>query len=473
MPPRSIDVSQPSGKGEGVNEVIPAQPDYRVTHPLRPIIAAGALTFTLFTLTVAIVYFAARGAPAAAVRPLLVYTSVYLLAWLLAMLVMVRRQPSPAERVRIWSRGAVAIILGSHLACIWLIWGVMPLVAADIQLLIAIPLLGSVPSQVIASPESSLANRVGIFGVLGSLALFFFTRHAAAATLAALYVGGFALVMFVLANRVNQTVRETVAARLASDAAATQLERLLAAVAAERDAKTRFIAAASHDLGQPLQAAALFFDQTLRAADELSRMRAAEGVRRAFAAADQLLSHMLGHLRLEADAVEPHPSRIMMRALLQRIAAQYAPAAALAGMRIDIAGSDLMLLLDPALIERALGNLLHNAIVHSGGSRALVAVRRHGPAAVRLWVVDNGAGVGRVDARHIFDDYYQAAVTAGAVRSGFGLGLSSVRRIAAVMGGGAGLDARWRKGAAFYLEFPVAETALQNTAANAERQAVA
>ena len=455
-----------------MTEINRPAPGYDVTHPLRPMIAAGVLTSALFTLSVAIVYFAARDAPVAAVRPLLLYTSVYLLAWLLAMLVMAVRQPSPAERVRIWGRGAVAIILGSQLACIWLIWGVMPLVAVEIQLLIAIPLMGSVPVQVIASPESSLANRFGIFGVLGSLALFFMTRHVAAATLAALYVGGFALVMFVLANRVNRTVRDTVAARLASDVAARQLERLLADVAAERDAKTRFIAAASHDLGQPLQAAALFFDQTLRAADELSRARATEGVRRAFAAADQLLSHMLEHLRLEADAVEPHPSRIAVRALLQRVAAQHAPAAALAGMRIRTAGADLALLLDPALIERALGNLVHNAIVHSRGSQVLVAVRRHGPDAVRLWVIDNGTGIGRVDARHIFDDYYQAAIPAGAVRSGFGLGLSSVRRIATIMHGSAELDPRWRKGAAFYLELPSSGVAASRGAA-AKRRAVA
>lgn len=461
-----------------MNEVASAEPDYGVTHPLRPLIAAGALTFTLFALSVAIVYFAARGAPAAAVRPLLTYTSGYLVIWLLAMLVMASRQPSHAERVRLWGRGAVAIILGSQIACIWLIWGVMPRLTLDVQLLIAIPLLGSVPVQVIASPESSVANRFGVFGVLGSLVLFFITRHVAAATLAALYVGGFALVMFVLADRVNQTVRDTVAARLASDAAALQLKQLLGAVAAERDAKTRFIAAASHDLGQPLQAAALFFDQTMRAVDDLARARAAEGVRRAFAAADQLLSHMLGHLRLEADAVEPHPSRLAVRALLQRIAAQYMPAATLAGISIATAGTDRLLLLDPALIERALGNLLHNAVVHSRASRVLVAVRRHGPAAVRLWVVDNGTGIGRVDARHIFDDYYQAAVTAGAVRSGFGLGLSSVRRIAAIMHGSAGLDPRWHNGAAFYLEFPAVGAiatagATGGAVADVERQAVA
>lgn len=348
------------------------------------------------------------------------------------------------------------VIFGSHIACVWLIWGIMPLVSIETQLLIAIPIIACVPTQVIASPESSFANRFGVIVTLGALALFFSTRGEMVAHLPAIYIVGFAGVMFVLANKVNATVRATVAARLASDAAAAVLERLLAAVAAERDAKTRFIAAASHDLGQPLQAAALFFDQSLRAGDELTRARAAEGVRRAFASAEQLLSHMLNHLRLEADAVEPHPSRIASQMLLARIAAQYAPAAAIAGVRITVGGSNCILLLDPVLLERALGNLLHNALQHSHGTRVLLAGRRQG-GKVRLWVIDNGRGIGRSDARHVFDDYYQAALAAGAVRMGFGLGLSSVRRIAAIMDGAAGLDARWRRGAAFDLEFGAAE----------------
>jgi signal transduction histidine kinase len=73
---------------------------------------------------------------------------------------------------------------------------------------------------------------------------------------------------------------------------------------------------------------------------------------------------------------------------------------------------------------------------------------------VRIWVVDDGVGVGRIDAKHIFEDYYQGASEQGRARGGFGLGLASVRRLAALMDGVAGLDPRWRRGAAFYLEFP-------------------
>jgi signal transduction histidine kinase len=131
--------------------------------------------------------------------------------------------------------------------------------------------------------------------------------------------------------------------------------------------------------------------------------------------------------------------------------------AASAGIRLRLAAPDLTLLLDVTLIERALGNLLHNALTHSRGGSVLVAARRHGGGPMRIWVIDDGVGVGRVDAQHIFEDYYQGPVPQSGVRIGFGLGLASVRRLAALMGGSAGIDPRWRRGAAFYLEFPHAE----------------
>ncbi len=429
----------------------PADRVYAVMHPLRPMLTAGILSFALFVLAAAMSYATIRAAPPPATWPLLIYTAAFITLWAAAMVVLVVRRAGHAELVRVWSRFAIVIILGSHLACFGLIWGVMPFVPASAQLLLAIPLIGCVPTQLICSPENSVANRSGVVGVIGSLAVFFATRGTEVATFAAVYIFGFGVVMLILGDRVNGTVRAAVAARLASDEAARTLDRMLAETAAQRDAKTRFIAAASHDLGQPLAAAALFFDQSQRTTDDLARAKAVEGVRRAFASAEQLLSHMLGHLRLEADAVEPHRSQVAVRALLARIAAQYAPVAEAAGMAIRVGGAAGSLLLDPSLIERAIGNLVDNAIRHSHGRRILLGARRSGDR-VRLWVIDDGTGVGLVDARHIFDDYYQGE-QGGGIRSGFGLGLSSVRRLAVLMGGHADREARWQRGAAFYLEF--------------------
>jgi signal transduction histidine kinase len=307
--------------------------------------------------------------------------------------------------------------------------------------------------------------------VLGSLALFLATHGPLQERLAAGYVAAYATVLYVLAARLNRTVQDAVEARLASDAAARKLDRMLGEVATQRDASTKFIASASHDLGQPLQAVALFFDQTLRAPPGVLREAAIDGVRNALGAADELLSHMLGHLRLEADAVEPHRSSVALPALLKRVAARHMPAVSEAGMSLSVAAHTRVLELDPSLIDRALGNLIINAVTHSRGRRILLAARRHGAGAIRIWVIDDGVGVGRVDAKHIFEDYYQGASLHGGTRGGFGLGLASVRRLATLMDGVAGLDPRWRRGAAFYLEFPAPRSEWSAALPRLERRA--
>ena len=408
----------------------------------------------LFAVGCVIMYVAVR-TPALADRidPLALYTLCVTMVWAVCVGTMLVRPPEPRQSVVIWGRITNALIWSLHIAATWLVWGVLPYIPLTQQFFIAVFLTAYVPTQIISSPENSVANRGGIVFVLGSTVVVLATRGSAEAQFLALYIGLFGVLMFILGDKIQRTVAATVAARFASDANARELDRLLEVVANERDAKTKFIATASHDLGQPLQAAALFFDQSLRAADTMSRAKAIDGVHRAFASAEQLLAHMLNHLRLEADAVEPHLSRVKLAPLLERISAQYSPAATQAEMQMATASANVTLMLDPVLIDRALGNLVHNAITHSQGSRVLLVARRHGPAKIRLWVIDNGVGIGRTDARHIFDDYYQGVAPQSSVRTGFGLGLSSVRRIARIMGGDAELDPRWTKGSAFYLEF--------------------
>lgn len=438
------------------NESSPApQLDFEATHPLRPAILAGVLSLALFSISTVITF---RIFPPAlhlvATWTLTFFAAGLVTIWAVFCLIALIRRPSARERVLVWGQATRGIIYGAHICCVWLIWGVLPHGATADQFVAMVFMTAYVPAQIITSPENTTANRVGIVAVLGSSVAFLATRGNSLATMLAIYMAAYAVVMLVLSDRVRRTVDMTVAARLSSDAAALRLERLLEQVAEERDAKTRFIMAASHDLGQPLQAAALFFDQTTRAPTAAAREKAADGVRRAFASAEQLLAHMLNHLRLEADAVEPQLSRVALLPLLSRIAAQHAPAAQEAGITIRVLPAAFALVADPVLMERAIGNLVHNAIHHSRGTRLLLAARRHGVAALRIWVVDNGAGISATDAKHIFEDYYQGIAGSGGPRVGFGLGLPSVERIAKLMGGCAGLESRFRRGAAFFMEFP-------------------
>lgn len=226
------------------------------------------------------------------------------------------------------------------------------------------------------------------------------------------------------------------------------------AAEAARDARTRFLASASHDLGQPLQAARLFFDQVLQSPEGAARDRSIRNVRWAFDTTEQLLGQMLDHLRLESGEVEARLEPLPLGPLIARVAEMHEPAARLKGMHIDALPTRLVALADRGLVERALGNLVTNAIRHAGARRVLVGARRHGDR-VRLWVIDNGVGIPDADRARLFEDHVQGSNHGDEIRGGFGLGLASCRRIALLMGGAAGHEPRWRNGAAFWIDLPL------------------
>ncbi|HEX7944722.1 MAG TPA: HAMP domain-containing sensor histidine kinase [Phenylobacterium sp.] len=282
-----------------------------------------------------------------------------------------------------------------------------------------------------------------------SIALYLLVHPVEYSIALSVFIFSFAATIVVLQRFVQQAVDDTFLARRAAEAALVQ-------VAAERDAKTRFLASASHDLGQPLQAARLSFDQALRSPDPVRRERAAKRVGWAFDATEQLLRQMLDHLRLESGAVEARLDDVAVGPLIAHIAEMNEPAAKLAGLDLHVMPSRLWVRADPALTERALGNLVANAIRHSKGRRVLVGARlRQGR--VRLWVIDDGVGVAAADASKLFEEYAQGSNHGDEIRGGFGLGLASARRMANLMGGEVALEAKWLNGSAFWLELPLAQ----------------
>lgn len=120
---------------------------------------------------------------------------------------------------------------------------------------------------------------------------------------------------------------------------------------------------------------------------------------------------MLNHLRLEADAVRPLVSLTELGQCFSRIRGQYLPMAVTQGVALRVASGQHrhQLWLDPALLDRAIGNLVHNAIVHSGATKLLMGCRNAGAQRLRLYVVDNGVGIGSIDAKHIFQDFYRGS----------------------------------------------------------------
>lgn len=234
--------------------------------------------------------------------------------------------------------------------------------------------------------------------------------------------------------------------------AAKTLEAALQLASSERDAKTRFIASASHDLQQPLLAASLYFDHAISSEAGPARDDAVAGARQAFTSTRALLQGMLEHLRLEAGAEAARMQDFDLGKIVSDVVKEQAGNCRAPVIELIHVPFSRLVRSDPVLVSRILSNLLCNAIQHSRGERILVgATRQFG--AIKVWVIDDGCGISGSDAERIFDDYVQAGDNRIS-QGGFGLGLSSSRRMAALIAGSLELERRWTNGSAFVLNLP-------------------
>jgi signal transduction histidine kinase len=382
-------------------------------------------------------------------------TGAVLLVWLIGLVRLVRRRPSDAEMLRLWLPRARATMTACNLCTIASIWILMPPAPEPLRLAMALVYFGYIVVQLSIATEGSQVAVSAIVGVLGSAAAVLLLTGGDYGVPVALFLGLMGAVLLSVRRLIRANIVAAVEARLRSEQAADQLRQALDVVAAERDARTRFIRAASHDLAQPLQAARLFFDRYRTTRDPAERARAADGIDRAFGSTAALLDDMLTHLKLEAGAVRAVVQPVALDAFAAQLAGDYRPAAEESGIRLIAPRSGLSVVADPHLLKRLLGNLVANGIRHSRGERVLIAPRPAASGGVRIWVLDDGDGIDPAAAAQLFDDFARTASASG----GFGLGLASARKLAEVMGGAIGHEPRWRSGSAFWVELPRAPAA--------------
>jgi signal transduction histidine kinase len=297
-------------------------------------------------------------------------------------------------------------------------------------------------------------SALGCLALIVSLSAFVLTHDVPFATPLALFLIMAGVAIVGIRGLIWRAANDASDARAMTQRAAESLERALAIVRAERDAKTRFIASASHDLQQPIQAAHLFMDQALESEDPVSRVRAARGAKSAFQSVQALLETMLDHLRLDAGAVIARIGDVRIDQIAGAVMMEHGPAAQSAGIRLILVKSRIVARADARLLQRALANLVGNAIRHAHGKRILVGARVRQDA-VELSVIDDGRGIAPGDVERLFDDFAQGSDHGLENRGGFGLGLSSARRLIELQRGTLVLDRRWRRGAAFRIRLPV------------------
>jgi signal transduction histidine kinase len=240
----------------------------------------------------------------------------------------------------------------------------------------------------------------------------------------------------------------------------TDLDRRVALRTRELEAanaeKTRFLAAATHDLRQPVVTVGLL----LGMAQDLMRESASPArtlIDRARAALDtleSLLRDLLDLSRVESGVNAPILQSVSLAALFESTQQHVEMAALRKGLSVRFRPSLLYVRSDPVLLEQILRNLVDNAVRYTTHGGVLVSARRRGPDTVLLQVRDTGRGIAPQDQQSIFDEYVQLAPTPSSVPRGTGLGLSIVRRAAQALGAALTLDSRPGRGSCFSLRCP-------------------
>lgn len=238
---------------------------------------------------------------------------------------------------------------------------------------------------------------------------------------------------------------------------ADRTERLEEARRQAEDAtasKTRFLAAASHDLLQPLHAARLFI-AALREDADLAGSPArglATNADRAIDSAHRLLTALLNLSKLEAGGVQPAVAPLALGGLFDELAREFAPVARAKGLTLKVAPSALWIASDRDLLRSMLQNLIANAIRYTDRGRVLIGARRDGER-VQILVSDTGRGIAEADRQAVFGEFVRLP-GAPVDEPGAGLGLAIVQKLSDLLRHPLSLASRVGRGTTFRVAVP-------------------
>ncbi len=247
------------------------------------------------------------------------------------------------------------------------------------------------------------------------------------------------------------------------------------AQAADR-AKSSFLAAASHDLRQPMHSLGLYMAALGAEASEASRVELVARMQASVESLDTLFDALLDVSRIDAGAVEPRPCVFALEPLLHRLAADFAGPAADKGLRLSVrianAARHMNARSDPVLVERIVRNLLGNAVKYTevGGVLLALRLRATQPEGGPQWhieVWDSGPGIAPAEQDRVFEEFYQLGNPERNRAAGLGLGLSIVRRLTRLLGHGLALRSRPGRGTRFRICLPATDEAVDAPPARA------
>jgi signal transduction histidine kinase len=365
-----------------------------------------------------------------------------------------RRKPqwkTPAQWGRIYTAGA-----GSNGIC----WGII-----SVAMCAHLPVENQLFVAAVVGVSASFAagkgfaftppSTVYIVGSVAPLTLWLYAQGERLHLMLAVLLTIFIPMVLVEMRYRHRTFTESLRLQLKNTFLAHELARQKEVAEAAARAKSRFLAAASHDLRQPLQA--LTFYQELALPEMTLTPKGQDFYARQQQATEtvsNLLDSLLDISRLDAGTTQPRPEDFAVAELFDQMQAEFAPEAQQKGLELRLAGCSAVVYSDPTLLDQLLRNLVSNALRYTPSGKILIGCRRRN-GAISLEVWDTGIGIPADQHEAIFGEFYQVQNRERDRQKGLGLGLAIVARIARLLDTQVTVRSQPGKGSCFAVSLPV------------------
>ena len=379
------------------------------------------------------------------------------LACVLYHLGLLRAYRASAAARRDWRPWARAFVVGAVADGCWWGYGLVALVGPDRpaeQYIILLAALTVANGAVSAFGSYLPAFYAVFFPITLSAVVWFFIQGGAIHIATSIGACVLIVTMIGLARIANRNFNETLRLRFEKDALADQLREEKERAEVANLSKSRFLAAASHDLRQPIHALGMYIGALAHHEMNDEMRRLVGNIEDSIAAMDGLFSSLLDISKLDAGVVEPVVRSFQIDPLLQRICQEFSEEAEEKNISIEVCRCGLSVRSDSVLLERIVRNIVSNAIRYTDAGRVLVGCRRGARLRIQVW--DTGRGIPGHEIDRVFEEFYQIGNPERDRDKGLGLGLAIVRRLTALLDHPLSLQSSSGRGTVFTISVPIA-----------------
>ena len=370
---------------------------------------------------------------------------------------LLRAYRASAQPRRDWRPWARAFVVGAIADGCWWAYGLVALVGPDRpaeQYIILLTAFTVANGAVSAFGSYLPAFYAVFFPITISAAVWFFIQGDAIHLATSIGACVLIVTMIGLARIANANFNETLRLRFEKDALADQLREEKERAVEANLSKSRFLAAASHDLRQPIHALGMYIGALSHHEMNEEMHRLVGNIEASIGAMDGLFSSLLDISKLDAGVVEPRPRSFPIDPLLQRICQEFAEEAEAKGITLTVRRCGLSVRSDSVLLERIVRNFVSNAIRYTDSGGVLVGCRRGARLRVQVW--DTGRGIPGSESERVFEEFYQIGNPERDRDKGIGLGLAIVRRLTVLLDHPLSLQSRIGRGTVFSISVPIA-----------------